>query len=57
LITYPNLGHDLSPSSEWLTSLGPIQPYVLADLYSWLEAHSGLTSHHATSTTILNSLH
>ncbi len=43
LITYPNLGHLFYPSSEWLTSPGPIQPYVLADLYSWLESHSGLS--------------
>jgi pimeloyl-ACP methyl ester carboxylesterase len=44
LITYPNLGHAFYPSSEWHTALGPIQPYVLADLYSWLESHSGFTS-------------
>jgi len=43
LITYPNLGHLFFPSSVWTTSLGPIQPYVLADLYSWLESHSGFT--------------
>jgi predicted esterase len=43
LITYPNLGHLFYPSSQWLTGLGPIQQYVLADLYSWLEAHSGFT--------------
>jgi uncharacterized protein len=43
LITYPNLGHFFYPSSQWLTSPGPIEPYVLADLYSWLEAHSGLS--------------
>ena len=30
-------------SSEWSTSIGPIQPYVLADIYSWLESHSGFT--------------
>ena len=24
-------------------SAGPIEPYVLADLYTWLEAHSGLS--------------
>jgi hypothetical protein len=41
LITYPNLGHAFYPSSQWLTALGPIPEYVLADLYSWLEAHSG----------------
>jgi pimeloyl-ACP methyl ester carboxylesterase len=43
LITYPNLGHFFYPSSEWQTSYGPIPEYVLADLYSWLEAHSGFT--------------
>jgi dienelactone hydrolase len=43
LITYPNLGHDFYPSSQWFTSEGPIPPYVLADIYAWLEAHSGLS--------------
>jgi len=43
LITYPNLGHLFSPSSEWFTEPGPIEPYVLADLYAWLEAHSGIS--------------
>jgi uncharacterized protein len=43
LITYPNLGHFFYPSSEWKTAFGPIQPYVLADLYAWLESHSGFT--------------
>ncbi|MFL6434997.1 MAG: alpha/beta hydrolase family protein [Nitrososphaeraceae archaeon] len=42
LITYPNLGHTFYPSSQWQTGIGPIQPYVLADLYSWLESHYGL---------------
>jgi dipeptidyl aminopeptidase/acylaminoacyl peptidase len=42
LITYPGLGHAFYPSSQWFTALGPIQPYVLADLYAWLESHSGL---------------
>ena len=41
LITYPNLGHYFYPSSQWETQNGPIQQYVLADIYSWLEAHSG----------------
>jgi uncharacterized protein len=41
LITYPNLGHQFYPSSQWETRNGPIEPYVLADIYSWLEAHSG----------------
>jgi uncharacterized protein len=43
LITYPNLGHSFNPSSQWATGNGPIEPYVLADLYAWLEAHSGLS--------------
>jgi pimeloyl-ACP methyl ester carboxylesterase len=43
LITYPNLGHTFSPSSQWLTTGGPIEEYVLADLYTWLAAHSGFT--------------
>jgi uncharacterized protein len=53
LITYPNLGHQFYPSSQWQTSLGPIQPYVLADLYAWLEAHSGFTSPAAVLPSIL----
>jgi hypothetical protein len=44
LITYPNLGHAFYPSSTWSTSFGPVPSYVLADLYSWLAAHSGLTN-------------
>ena len=43
LITYPNLGHVFYPSSQWASEFGPIQQYVLADLYSWLESHNGLT--------------
>jgi pimeloyl-ACP methyl ester carboxylesterase len=50
LITYPNLGHVFYPSSKWSSSFGPIEPYVLADLYTWLEAHSGL-SHPYVNTT------
>jgi uncharacterized protein len=41
LITYPDLGHIFYPSSKWSTGIGPIEPYVLADLYTWLESHSG----------------
>ncbi len=40
LITYPDLGHVFYPSSKWQTGIGPIQPNVLADLYSWLESYS-----------------
>jgi len=43
LITYPNLGHLFAPSNQWITAEGPVEPYVLADLYSWLESHSGFT--------------
>lgn len=51
LITYPDLGHVLYPSSEWVTSFGSIPEYVLADLYAWLEAHSGLTHFFITPST------
>jgi uncharacterized protein len=40
LITYPNLGHFFYSSSQWQNGLGPVDPQVLADLYSWLESHS-----------------
>jgi hypothetical protein len=43
LITYPNLGHGFSPSSQWIGAVGPIEPYVLVDIYTWLGAHSGLS--------------
>jgi len=43
LITYPNLGHEFYPSSQWKSQHGPIQQYVLADLYAWLESHNGFT--------------
>ena len=54
LITYPNLGHSFYPSSQWSTTFGPIQPYVLADLYAWLEAHSGLSHSFATTAATSN---
>jgi uncharacterized protein len=51
LVTYADLGHHFYPSSQWTTESGSIPDYVLADLYSWLEAHSGLSrSYVATST-------
>jgi pimeloyl-ACP methyl ester carboxylesterase len=53
LITYPNLGHLFYPSSQWSTGIGPIEPYVLADLYAWLEAHSGLSHPYITTTSTL----
>src|SRR5437899_7363934 len=51
LITYPNLGHVFYPSSQWSTGIGPIQQYVLADIYAWLEAHSGLSHPFVNTTT------
>lgn len=51
LITYPNLGHFFYPSSQWFAESGPIEPYVLADLYAWVVSHSGFTHSFATSTT------
>lgn len=50
LITYPDLGHHFYPSSRWTTECGPIPKYVLADIYSWLEAHSGLSRSSVTNT-------
>jgi hypothetical protein len=36
--------HKVSGSSMYgLQKSGPIEDYVLADLYAWLEAHSGFT--------------
>jgi hypothetical protein len=55
LITYPDLGHLFYPSSQWSTGVGPIQQYVLADIYAWLEAHSGFTSPASGSTTMPSS--
>ena len=36
LIAYPNLGHAFSPSNEWISSFGPVEQYVLQDMYEWL---------------------
>jgi uncharacterized protein len=36
LITYPDLGHSFFPSSEWETIGGPIEDYVLEDIFEWL---------------------
>ena len=36
LITYPDLGHEFHPSSQWFTEGGPISEYVLQDIFSWL---------------------
>jgi hypothetical protein len=38
--TYPNLGHTLSPSDKWVTTFGPIEEYVLQDLFKWLESQA-----------------
>jgi uncharacterized protein len=58
LITYPNLGHHFYPENYWQTGVPavpePISEYVLADLYSWLEAHSGFTPSYG-STLMANS--
>jgi uncharacterized protein len=40
IITYPDLGHSLSPSSEWITQSGPIEEYVLQDIFEWLSSPS-----------------
>jgi hypothetical protein len=55
LITYPNLGHHFYPENLWQTGVSavpePISEYVLADLYSWLETHSGVTSSYSGAIT------
>jgi pimeloyl-ACP methyl ester carboxylesterase len=46
-------GHVFYPSSQWSRGAGVgIEQYVLADIYSWLEAHSGLSHSYATTTTV-----
>ena len=40
IITYSNLGHSLSPSSEWIAQSGPIEDYVLQDMFEWLSSLS-----------------
>ena len=55
LITYPNLGHQFYHSSQWSTGVGLFEPYFLADIYAWLEAHSGLLHPYiATPTSVLS---
>jgi pimeloyl-ACP methyl ester carboxylesterase len=38
LMTYQDLGHVLYPSTEWVTSFGPIPEYVLRDIFEWLSS-------------------
>ena len=41
LITYPDLGHSLSISSKWISQSGPMEEYVLRDIFEWLSSRSG----------------
>ena len=45
ILTQQNVenGKVFYPSTQWQTQQGPIQQYVLRDLYSWLEVHSKFT--------------
>jgi uncharacterized protein len=36
LIAYPDLGHSLSFSNEWVAQSGPMVGYVLEDIFEWL---------------------
>lgn len=36
LVTYPDLGHEFHPSSQWFTENGLIPEYVLQDIFGWL---------------------
>jgi hypothetical protein len=56
LITYPNLGHIFNPSSLLSRGPGPTEQYVLTDIYSWLEAHSGLSHPFITTTTTTSTM-
>ena len=56
LITYPNLGHVFYPSSQWSRAGVGIEQYVLADIYAWLEAHSGLSHSSVTTASTLEAL-
>ena len=47
------INYDFYPSSQWSTRIGPIQQYVLTDIYAWLEAHSGLSHSFATTTSTI----
>jgi uncharacterized protein len=40
LLTYPNLGHLFSPSSQRFIEFGPIEQQVLSDLHRWLSDHT-----------------
>ena len=40
LITYTDLGHVFSPSSQWFTEFGPMEQNVLSDLHRWLSDHT-----------------
>lgn len=51
IITYPNLGHEFYPSSQWFTQNGPIPEYVLADIFTWLGPRSGFTDFESSSLT------
>jgi hypothetical protein len=37
LITYPGLGHYFYPEDYWSIAMGPVQDYVLQDLWAWLK--------------------
>ena len=53
-IKYRNLVIDLGNVVKTnATGIGPIQQYVLADIYAWIEAHSGLS--HSLATTAATS--
>lgn len=40
IITYPGLGHLFSPNNRWVLSPGPIEEYVLQDMFEWLSSPS-----------------
>jgi uncharacterized protein len=54
LITYPPSRTSILPFISMFTGIGPFEPYVLADIYTWLEAHSRISHPYvATPTSML----
>ena len=54
LVTYQNLGHIFNSSSVLSGGTERIEHYVLADLFAWPAAHSGLSQLYSAPTVASN---
>jgi hypothetical protein len=54
LVTNQNLGHIFNPSSVLSRGTGRTEHYVLADLFAWLAAYSGLSQLYSAPTVASN---